>query len=570
MDGTFPSKWACAGRTRVSLISCWQVAQRAGGLLLLLLAAGLLYFDRLGTPLLQPEDAFYAEIPREMALAGNWVVPLYRGQPYFQKPPLFFWLIRVAYASFGVHDWAARLIPCAAAVATILVTFWWGRRTVGFRAGLAGAFILCLAPRFLHQGRMITMDGLLGFCIILALALGQQAMQTNRLQWMPWLLSAAACGLGLLTKGPATLVLVVMPLLAYQVMDRRTPRLQGRSWAAYLAIALFLPLPWLGAMAWRYPDFVQEFFWTHHIVMRFLQPMHPEPTWFYVPVLFLGMLPGTLLVPALVKLLMRRSGPRRRRRPAVLGFWLGCCLWCLVFYSVAGCKRMGYIVPAMPPLALALGYTLDQTLPRFPFRIPSWRRSASIIALPYWATQGVLVVGLISAVGATVARLVTPIQGAVMAMFVIAGIAWLLSQKHRLTSGASWLSCGLTTFSLLLLTIHLILPGYYRKFSLREQVRSVRDASAAIPVVCYPHAWDSILFYLGRRDVAIYGPDERVRLIADLQSAPETLVFVKSGAALEDLQRCLPSSIEFVPSSCGEIATAGIVRARDSANASLP
>ncbi len=545
---------------------------RTTGVLVLLLAAGLLYFGRLGSPLLQPEDAYYAEIPREMAVADHWVVPLYRGQPYYQKPPLFFWLIRVAYARFGVHDWAARLIPCAAALGTILVTFLWGKKSVGLRAGLAAALILCLSPRFLHQGRMITMDGLLGFWILSALALGQQAVQPGRLRWGYWLLSAVACGLGLLTKGPVALALVAVPLLAYQVLDPRTARPGGWVWPAYLATALGVAAPWFVAMTWRDPAFLREFFWTHHVVMRFVQPLHPEPVWFYLPVLFLGMLPWTLLVPALIRLLLRRSAPARHRPPAELGFWLLCCLWCLVFYSVADCKRIGYIVPAMPTLALALGYTLDKQVPRQGFRAWRWRGRAFRTSLPYWTTHGVLAVGLGVAILAIAANLVTPVQGGVLVTLATTGIVWWVYRRRRQTPVGSWIGCGVATFGLLLLAVHLILPGYYRKFSLRAQVRLTRNAShrAGVPVVCYPHEWDSIPFYLGRQDVRAYGPGECDRLITDLQSVPETLVFVKSGPSLDDLLRRLPSSVEFIPSSHGEIVTAGIVRPRDSAPARRP
>jgi dolichol-phosphate mannosyltransferase len=131
--------------------------------LLLLLAAGLLFLGRLRSPLLEPEEAVYAEVPREMTAAGNWVVPLRQGRPYYEKPPLFYWLIMASYDSLGVHDWSARLIPCTTGLGIILVTFWWGNRSFGFRAGLAGALILCLSPRFVHQARMITMDSLLCF-----------------------------------------------------------------------------------------------------------------------------------------------------------------------------------------------------------------------------------------------------------------------------------------------------------------------------------------------------------------------------------------------------------------------
>ncbi len=526
-------------------------------LLLLLLAGGLLYFGRLRAPLLQPEDAYYAEIPREMAAADSWIVPLYHGQPYYQKPPLFYWLIRLSYACCGVHDWAARLVPCAAALATLLVTFGWGRRLFGLRAGMAGALILCLSPRFLHQARMITMDGLLGLWILAALSLGQQAVASGRLRWTCWLLSAAACALGLLTKGPVTLALAAGPLLAYQLLDPRTARPRLGGWLAYLATALGIALPWFAAMAWRDPAFLREFFWTHHVVMRYLQPLHPEPVWYYVPVLLLGMLPGTLLVPALARLLLRRSAPAARQRPAALGFLLLCSGGCFVFYSLAECKRIGYVVPAMPTLALALGYTLDRTVPRRD-------RGGRAARLPYWAGLGVWTVGMGAAGLAVFVGLMPTLHGLAIVLVALAGLGWSIVRRRRQTAAGAWAGCAVATFSLLLLAVHLLLPGYYRKFSLRHQVRLARDAlhRADAPVACFPHPWDSVRFYLERQDVRAYGFDEQDRLLTDLHDRPETLLFIKTGPALDDLLPRLPAGLEFVPSSRGEIVTVGVVRPR--------
>jgi 4-amino-4-deoxy-L-arabinose transferase-like glycosyltransferase len=550
-------------RSSITDAGYFSAASRIIAFLLLLLAAGLLFFGRLRSPLLEPEEAVYAEVPREMTAAGNWVLPLRQGRAYYEKPPLLYWLIMGSYASFGVHDWAARLIPCATGLGMILVTFWWGSRTFGFRAGLAGALILCLSPRFVHQARMITMDGLLCFWVISGLALGQKAIQAplgtspgGRLGWRWWLLSAAACGLGILTKGPLALALVAVPLMAYQLLDPRTARPNGRCWLAYLGTAVGLAMPWYATLAWRDPAFLREFFWTHHVVMRFVQPLHEEPVWFYLPVLLLGMLPWTLLLPGVIKSLIRRSdphsplSPRRRgdggegarvatiptphpnplpqgeraNRPAGLGFLLLCCLWCLIFFSAAGCKRIGYILPAMPPLALILGHTLARRLPG----------------------QGL-----------------TPKQSRIEEDPPPSRSSIFYPRSSMLP----WAACGLSTFAILFLAVHCLLPGYYRKFSLRTQVRSLLDASyhRQAPVICYPHIWDSVCFYLGRDDVRAFSAERRADLIAELCARPKTLVVVKSDHWLNDLRRALPPELEFLPRGRQGNVTAGVVQRRQSA-----
>jgi hypothetical protein len=90
-----------------------------------------------------------------------------------------------------------------------------------------------------------------------------------------------------------------------------------------------------------------------------------------------------------------------------------------------------------------------------------------------------------------------------------------------------------------------------------------------VPVVCYPRRWDSVSFYLGRNDVQVYTPDRRRQLIADLRANPRTLAFIKSDHSLDEVLRELPQSMEFVPRGQQGSVTAGWVRQRFEAPATL-
>jgi hypothetical protein len=70
-----------------------------------------------------------------------------------------------------------------------------------------------------------------------------------------------------------------------------------------------------------------------------------------------------------------------------------------------------------------------------------------------------------------------------------------------------------------------------------------------VPVICYPRRWDSVSFYLRRSDVRVYAADELAALIADVQSVPEALLFVKNGrpgdSPSAELLARLPPSLVF-------------------------
>src|ERR1044071_8885731 len=106
-------------------------------LALLALAGVLLFLPGLGgRDLWNPDEARYAEVAREMPLAGSYAVPHLNGQVYSLKPPLLFWSIRTAaHLTGGLDEVAARLPSALAAIGTLLLTYRLGRRLFGRRAG---------------------------------------------------------------------------------------------------------------------------------------------------------------------------------------------------------------------------------------------------------------------------------------------------------------------------------------------------------------------------------------------------------------------------------------------------
>src|SRR5262245_42758426 len=163
----------------------------------------------------------------------EWVVPHLQGEPYLDKPPLFYWLVMASYAVFGVHDWAARLVPALAVHGTILLTYLFGRRLLGERAAFRGALLLSLTPALMGMGRLLILDGLLTLGVTAGLFVGA-------LGW--WPACALACGLGVLTKGPVAIVLVVPPLVIHRWLTTGTFAVRWRSIVSFVAIVLAVNL----------------------------------------------------------------------------------------------------------------------------------------------------------------------------------------------------------------------------------------------------------------------------------------------------------------------------------------
>jgi dolichol-phosphate mannosyltransferase len=534
----------------------------------LLIAAALLFFARPGAPLQEPQEARFAEVARQMAAGRPWVVPALPGQPFADKPPLLPWLVLLSYRLFGVHDWAARLVAGGAGFATVLLTWWWGRSRLGPRAGLAGALVLCLSAHFVYLGRLLTTDTLLAACVVAAWAAGHAALAGPALARRWWLLSALACGLGLLTKGPVALALVAAPLLAYGWLDPRAARPSWRGWAAYVGVAAGLAAPWYAAQEAAQPGFLADFLWRQHVV-RFAAPFdHEEPGWFFLPRLALGMLPWTLLLPGFVRQLTRPAGRAASRRPAALGPVLLAFAWSLAFFSVSGCKRATYILPVMPPLALALGWYLEGLAARGLAARAGSALARRCAACARRAAQVALAAGVAAALAAPATGLVRWPAGLALALAAVGGLLFVSRPEWRGRPRAAWGLCLAATSCVLFAGVYGLLPAYARKFSLRGQVRPLAD-EAGVPVVCYPRRWDSVNFYLQRDDVRVYTPAELPELLAELRGRRETVVFVKSGAPLDALLAGLPAGMEFVEQGRQGALTVGRVRDRPEAPAAL-
>ncbi|MHB1423518.1 MAG: ArnT family glycosyltransferase [Gemmataceae bacterium] len=331
---------------------------RRASLFLLLLLPALLLYPSLSFPLFEPDESRYAEIGREMLERGEWVVPYLQSEPYLDKPPLLYWLIEASYELFGVRIWAARLVPALAVHGCVLLAYLLGRRSVGERAAFWGALALALAPGWISMGRLLLMDSLLTLCTTLALLSAFEAVRGERLHWNWWLLAAAACGLGVLTKGPVALVLLLPPVWLQRWLTGRGCRIGRAGMAGFLLVILAVTLPWYAAMSLRIPTFARDFLWEHN-VRRFLAPFaHEHGLWFYIPVLLGGLLPATLLLVPFLRFLFSSDPARASRRTVELSFLLLSGGWCLSFFTLSQCKLPTYIMPAFPPLCLAFGYFL--------------------------------------------------------------------------------------------------------------------------------------------------------------------------------------------------------------------
>jgi 4-amino-4-deoxy-L-arabinose transferase-like glycosyltransferase len=317
--------------------------------LLLALAAGLLLF-RLGTvPLLGPDEPRYARVAIEMGRAGEWVTPTLQGEPWLEKPPLYYWLAGAAFRFLGENEGAARLPAVLAALLLVGATALVGARLLGASSGLHAGFALSTSLLVFAYGRAASMDMLLAAWV--TLAIGLFALRLFGIAGRLAVPAAfAAMGLATLAKGPLGLLLPALVVFGFALATRdlRPLRLALDPWG--LLAFLLVAAPWYAAILADQGRHFVDVFLLNHNVARFTSSIHnhPGPVVYYVPVLLAGLFPWS----GFVLLAFTGLAPRRSRVDLFVLLWL---VLPLAFFSLAGSKLPGYILPCLAPLALLIG-----------------------------------------------------------------------------------------------------------------------------------------------------------------------------------------------------------------------
>ncbi|MDD3581537.1 MAG: glycosyltransferase family 39 protein [Desulfobacca sp.] len=339
--------------------------QKSLGSSLSLLLLGLaIFLPTLGQLPLIRSEAMYALIPQEMLTSGRWLTPILNGAPYVDKPPMLYWLNLAAFKLLGVSDWAARLPTFGLALGELLATFLIGSFLFSRRVGwLAGVMLLTSIGFFILHEELLT-DHL----ITLTLAWGIYFFLRWQQQPRPvYAVAFHLClAIGLLSKGFIGLLfpLAIIGLFTILLADTRQWRIFWHPGG--LILFLLLTLPWSIGMELQNPGFLY-----YHVVNeqigRFLGQRVPlDIVGFSIPMFWLFVLiwlmPWTPFLPAtLARLWPRQWFPLHppNQGPALLIIWAGVVLG---FFTLCSLRIEYYSLPALPPLALALGWRLEQFL----------------------------------------------------------------------------------------------------------------------------------------------------------------------------------------------------------------
>ena len=270
--------------------------------ILLLALALVVAFPFLGSfGLLEPDEGRFAQIGREMAATGDFLVPRLNGIEQFYKPPLVYWISAVGYRVFGVSEWTARLPSALAFAGVIWLTGWMGWRLRGRKVGWMAALILASMVEPYALGRQITLDMSLTFWITAALACLVEVGVGSRRRWAGYLFFVCM-GLGFLAKGPMAWVVPLSAALVWGWMAKRKGEKLDLPWGLGIPMTFGVAMSWFVTVCWRYPE-LWKYFLGYELVERFASTTHgrSKPWWFFLPILLIGTVPWTGFLLGLIR-----------------------------------------------------------------------------------------------------------------------------------------------------------------------------------------------------------------------------------------------------------------------------
>ncbi|MGH7773441.1 MAG: ArnT family glycosyltransferase [Candidatus Binatia bacterium] len=330
----------------------------------------LTFFRGLGDyGLWDPDEGRSGVIAKEIVASGNWLTLSHSGEPYYDKPQLYFWLVALGIKLLGLNELAVRLPSALAASLTVGVVYLWGCFSGGWKWGLWGGLVLASSMEFIALGRFGNMDMVFTFFFTAALlSFLRWKQQGKGWIWLFYLFLALAS----ITKGP---VGALLPLLIVGItvsLQKKWALLREMRLLPGLGMVVLIFGSWCLLTALRDPEYVKTFLWNHNILRFFILQRgigHPEPIYHFFPVLMVGFLPWSFFLPPVLHNLWERRVEEGQEEKLFLVVWLTTVL---IFFSLARNKLGTYVLPAFPPLALLTGGVIRQCMEGGEAR--PWRR----------------------------------------------------------------------------------------------------------------------------------------------------------------------------------------------------
>jgi 4-amino-4-deoxy-L-arabinose transferase-like glycosyltransferase len=301
----------------------------------------------------------------------DYVSPRIFNEYWYDKPPMYYWLVAGAYQIFGINEFAARFPAALMGLLSVLAVYFSATKLFNERAGFWSGIVLGTCINMFYMGKAGVTDTTLLFFMTAALL-----SFLHEQYWAMYI----CMGLATLTKGPIGIVfpgaIIFLTLLCWG--DLR--RLLKMHIIPGIILCMVIVTPWYYHMYQLHGmEFINTFLGFHNLT-RFTTPEHPTRVlwYYYLPVIVLGIFPWTGILIQSIKSTITDSRSSDLRNLIFMQVWW---IFVLVFFTISKTKLVSYILPMFPALAIMIGWNIDRMMRENGGRYVSWAVGSGLMFL---------------------------------------------------------------------------------------------------------------------------------------------------------------------------------------------
>jgi 4-amino-4-deoxy-L-arabinose transferase-like glycosyltransferase len=224
-------------------------------------------------PYTDTTEARYGATAQLMALTNDWTTPWFEpGVPFWGKPPLAFWAQAASFEALGITEFAGRLPSWLATLGILILTYIAAKaayaktirqpKSADVTPALAVAILSTMVFTFVSAGTVMT-DSFLVFGVTLTITSLIKVMTGSSKGWRWGFFIGIA--IGLLAKGPITLVLCGFPILIWASFKGNLLRLlKELPWIRGSLLVALISFPWYVLAELKTPGFLDYFIVGEH------------------------------------------------------------------------------------------------------------------------------------------------------------------------------------------------------------------------------------------------------------------------------------------------------------------
>lgn len=301
-----------------------------------------------------------AEIGREFLEEGSSLaVPRLGGEPFLEKPPLYFWCVALSYKIFGGPSASAARIPSVFfGLGTLVFTYLLGKRMFGRDSAIWSCMVLALSAEFFYINHKSIVDTALVFFVTGTVYWLYLALTVEReKKWSHYTICYIFATGAFFAKGFIGLAFPVLLFICWILWRRDWQEIKrARLWIGLLIVGTGISL-WFWFLwkegSWEYIST----FLVHNNLQRIVPSAgngysggHIKPFYYYFSIFWKAFAPWSLVIPAVFIYAWRKGLQDKERVFLILWFFSG-----LLMLTLAGTKRTIYLVPLFPPIAILMG-----------------------------------------------------------------------------------------------------------------------------------------------------------------------------------------------------------------------